>query len=120
MTSEKAPSAPGACGVPLARGGTCQMREGHYADRRAAEKGHGKPSYWRRRELCPDKDKHAEQVYGDRLGQKFGNITPDGVAVIPTIDGVEASRRHKQELCPTCELFVIWTPRSSDNAEVPR
>lgn len=60
---------------------------------------------------CPQKHLHAEQVYGKRLTYTGYTVSRSGShgGNIPYIDGKPAAKLYKQEKCPGCKLWKIWT-----------
>ena len=84
----------------------CSQKNGH-----AATDGRH-PHYWCKPERCPDRMKHADRVYGSRFGERYGGMTRDGVTIVRTIDGEDASKHYRQVRC-VCGLLLIWTPRDA-------
>jgi hypothetical protein len=61
---------------------------------------------------CPERSKHAEQVYGGRFEKRLTSVNRDGVITTAYIDGRKASENYKQSRC-ICGLLLIWTPRTA-------
>jgi hypothetical protein len=98
VTTEKTASTPGC--------GGCSQKNGHQETGGVHEPWHCKP------DLCPDRVKHAENVYGNRLSRRYSGMTRDGVTTVVQIDGVDATKTHEVERC-ICGLLLIWTPKAS-------
>lgn len=88
----------------------CSQKNGH-----AATGGKHLPFHCKR-DLCPDKAKHYEQVYAGRITHKYGHATRDGVLTYVYIDGND---HYWQERC-ICGLVLLYTPKvMRTNEEVP-
>lgn len=84
----------------------CSQKDGHRETGGVHQPWHCKP------DLCPDKVKHAESVYGTRLTRRYSGMTRDGVTTVVQIDGVDATKTHTVDRC-ICGLLLIWTPKTS-------
>lgn len=82
----------------------CSQKDGHAATGGEHMPFHCKP------DLCPDKAKHAEQVYGSRFEKRLTSASRDGVITTLFIDGEKADHKHRVSRC-ICGLLLIWTPR---------
>ncbi len=82
----------------------CSQKNGHAAT------GWEHPDWWCKRDLCPDREKHYEQVYGSRVTTRYGNNTRDGVMTYTYIDGKKTDTHYRQERC-ICGLYLIFTPK---------
>ncbi len=82
----------------------CRQRNGHAAT------GGEHPAWWCKPEKCPERERHADRVYGERLTERYGNVSRDGGIAIKQIDGVDASKSYDQERC-VCGLLLIWNPK---------
>lgn len=87
----------------------CEQKNGHALTGGKHMPFHCKP------DLCPDKAKHAEQVYGERLTARYSAPSRDGVYRIWQIDGEDASKNYSQSRC-ICGLLLIWTPKEAKSA----
>jgi hypothetical protein len=82
----------------------CSQKNGHRETGGIHQPWHCKP------ERCPDKAKHAENVYGDRFERRFTGMTRDGVTTTVFIDGRKATDRHAVRRC-ICGLLLVWEPK---------
>ena len=60
---------------------------------------------------CPKRDQHAIRMYGDRW--------EDLPWAHPRLDGKSVQRTHKQFRCDGCKRFMVWLPRSANDATTP-
>lgn len=84
----------------------CKQKNGHAETGGVHRPWHCKP------DRCPDREKHAERVYGDRLQSRLTGAGRDGVTTTAYIDGKKASSAHVQSRC-ICGLLLIWTPKAT-------
>ena len=82
----------------------CSQKNGHPETGGVHQPWHCKP------DICPERARHAEQVYGARFTSRYGQMTRDGVSIVMQIDGVDASSNYRQERC-VCGLLLIWVPK---------